>query len=190
MLGPMGIGVLYWKKEVLEKLPVFLGGGDMIQEVFEDHFTSAYLPNKFEAGTPNVAGAVGLGEAIEYLMKNEKCKTCPRQGSRMKNEMALTKFLLEEMQKMKFVKIIGPKDVKDRIGVISFEIEGVHPHDVGEFFNNEGIAIRTGHHCAQPLMNYLNLIAVSRLSLYIYNTKEECSRFLEVLEGCWRYFNK
>ena len=200
MLGPMGIGVLYGKKEILEKLPVFLGGGDMIQEVFEDHFTPAYLPNKFEAGTPNVAGAVGLEAGIEYLIKNAS-PTCPndlfgrkdsfwREKWKMKNEMELTEFLLTEMQKMKFVKIVGPKDLENRIGVISFEVEGVHPHDVGEFFNNEGIAIRTGHHCAQPLMNYLNLIAVSRASLYIYNTKEECERFLEVLEECWRYFGK
>ncbi|KKP38091.1 MAG: SufS subfamily cysteine desulfurase, cysteine desulfurase / selenocysteine lyase [Candidatus Peregrinibacteria bacterium GW2011_GWF2_33_10] len=184
MLGPQGIGVLYGKKEVLEKLPVFLGGGDMIQEVFEDHFIPAYLPNKFEAGTPNVAGAVGLGAGIDYL------ELRAQSSELRKNEGELTKFLLNEMQKMKFVKIIGPKDMKDRIGVISFEIKGVHPHDVGEFFNNEGIAIRNGHHCAQPLMNYLNLIAVSRLSLYLYNTKEECQRFLEVLERCWRYFGK
>ncbi len=188
MMGPMGIGILYGKRDLLEKLQPFLGGGDMIQEVFEDHFTPAYLPNKFEAGTPNVAGAVGLAVAIGYLEDKGKVPMGSLREIKEK-EKRLTKFLLQEMQKMKFVKIVGPKDMKDRIGVVSFEIENVHPHDVGDFLNNEGIAIRTGHHCAQPLMNHFGLIAVSRVSPYIYNTKEEIEKFLGAMEKCWRYFH-
>ena len=179
----------------------------MIQEVFLDHFTPAYLPNKYEAGTPNVAGAVGLAAAMKYL-ENVECRIENRPariGTRQNDvglaggelrgfevldhyEDILKKKILEGLENLPFIRIIGPKDLKDRIAVFSFVMEGAHSHDVGEFMNNKGIAIRTGHHCAQPLMAYFKVAATSRVSTYIYNTEDEVEKLLIAVEECYKFF--
>jgi len=175
MLGPMGIGVLYGKKDLLEKLPPFLRGGGMIEYVNEQDSTYAPLPEKFEAGTPNVEGAVGLQAAIEYLEEIglDKIK---------EHELELTKYALEKMKQLDFVEIAGPLDLEDRGGIISFNLKDIHSHDLATIVDSEGIAIRSGHHCAQPLMKFYGLNSTGRVSFYLYNTKEEVDRFLESLE--------
>ncbi|MGM0498958.1 MAG: cysteine desulfurase [Bacillota bacterium] len=175
MLGPMGIGVLYGKKDLLEKLPPFLKGGGMIEYVKEQDSTYAPLPEKFEAGTPNVEGAVGLQAAIEYLEKIglDKIK---------EHELELTKYALEKMKQLDFVEIAGPLDLEARGGIISFNIKDIHSHDLATIVDSEGIAIRSGHHCAQPLMKFYGLNSTGRVSFYLYNTIEEVDRFLESLE--------
>jgi cysteine desulfurase/selenocysteine lyase len=175
MLGPMGIGVLYGKKDLLEKLPPFLRGGGMIEYVKEQDSTYAPLPEKFEAGTPNVEGAVGLQAAIEYLEEIglDKIK---------EHELELTKYALEKMKQLDFVEIAGSLDLEDRGGIISFNLKDIHSHDLATIVDSEGIAIRSGHHCAQPLMKFYGLNSTGRVSFYLYNTKEEVDRFLESLE--------
>ncbi|WP_027633318.1 cysteine desulfurase [Clostridium hydrogeniformans] len=180
MLAPMGIGVLYGKEELLEKMPPFLYGGDMIEYVWEQKSTFAELPYKLEAGTQNVEGAVGLHAAIDYLdnlgLDNVK-----------EAEEELASYALEKMKEIPYVKIVGPKDMKDRGAVISFEIEGVHPHDVSTILDNYGVAVRAGHHCAQPLMKYLGINSTSRVSFYFYNTIEEVDQFIEGLKNVRRW---
>jgi len=175
MLGPMGIGVLYGKKDLLAKLPPFLKGGGMIEYVKEQDSTYAPLPEKFEAGTPNVEGAVGLQAAIEYLEEIglDKIK---------EHELELTKYALKKMKQLDFVEIAGPLDLEDRGGIISFNIKDIHSHDLATIVDSEGIAIRSGHHCAQPLMKFYGLNSTGRVSFYLYNTREEVDRFLESLE--------
>lgn len=175
MLGPMGIGVLYGKKNLLEKLPPFLKGGGMIEYVKEQGSTYAPLPEKFEAGTPNVEGAVGLQAAIEYLEKIglDKIK---------EHELELTEYALGKMKELDYVEIAGPLDLKDRGGIISFNLKDIHSHDLATIVDSEGIAIRSGHHCAQPLMKFYRLNSTGRVSFYIYNSKEEVDHFLESLE--------
>jgi cysteine desulfurase/selenocysteine lyase len=175
MLGPMGIGVLYGKKDLLEELPPFLKGGGMIEYVKEQGSTYAPLPEKFEAGTPNVEGAVGLQAAIEYLEEIglEKIK---------EHELELTKYALEKMKELDYVEIAGPLDLEDRGGIISFNLKDIHSHDLATIVDSEGIAIRSGHHCAQPLMKFYGLNSTGRISFYLYNTKAEVDRFLESLE--------
>ena len=175
MLGPMGIGVLYGKEELLEKMPPFLMGGDMIEYVEEQTTTFAELPRRFEAGTPNVAGAVGLKVAIEYIedIGFENIQ---------KQESMLTAYALEKLKEIPYIKIYGPEDIKDRGAVISFSVEGCHPHDVSTIVDTYGVAIRAGHHCAQPLMKYLKAPATSRVSFYFYNTKEEVDVFIDSLK--------
>ncbi|TDO73008.1 cysteine desulfurase [Halanaerobium saccharolyticum] len=175
MLGPMGIGVLYGKKDLLDELPPFLKGGGMIEYVKEQGSTYAPLPEKFEAGTPNVEGAVGLQAAIEYLEEIglDKIKA---------HELDLTAYALDKMKELNYVEIAGPLDLENRGGIISFNIEGVHSHDLATIVDSEGIAIRSGHHCAQPLMNYYQINSTGRISFYLYNTKSEVDRFLESLE--------
>ncbi|ADO77917.1 cysteine desulfurase [Halanaerobium praevalens] len=175
MLGPMGIGVLYGKKEILEKLPPFLKGGGMIEYVKEQSSTYAPLPEKFEAGTPNVEGAIGLEAAIKYLEKVglDQIK---------KHELDLTAYALEKMKKLDYVEIAGPLDLEARGGIISFNIKDIHSHDLATIVDSAGIAIRSGHHCAQPLMKFYQLNSTGRISFYLYNTKEEIDRFLASLE--------
>ncbi len=175
MLGPMGIGVLYGKKDLLEKLPPFLKGGGMIEYVKEQDSTYAPLPEKFEAGTPNVEGAVGLQAAIEYLEEIglDKIK---------QHELELTEYALAKMKELDYVEIAGPLDLEDRGGIISFNLKEIHSHDLATIVDSEGIAIRSGHHCAQPLMKFYGLNSTGRISFYLYNTKEEVDRFLESLE--------
>lgn len=174
MLGPMGIGVLYGKEKLLEVMPPFLMGGDMIEYVEEQSTTFAELPHRFEAGTPNVEGAVGLAAAIDYL--NELGLDNIRSY-----EEELTAYALEKLKEIPYVKIYGPTDLKDRGAVISFSVEGCHPHDVSTIVDTYGVALRAGHHCAQPLMKFLNAPATSRASFYFYNTKSEIDVFIDSL---------
>ena len=181
MLGPTGVGVLYAKKEYLEKMKPFLGGGDMIKEVFKFHTNYNEVPYKFEAGTPNIADVVGFGAALEYLEK------IGMENIR-KHEIYLTDYALESMLSLKYATIYGPRDPKDRGGVISFNIADIHPHDLATIMNDHGIAIRSGHHCAQVLMQRLDVPATSRASFYIYNTKEEIDRFVNAIKEAGRIF--
>jgi len=179
MLGPTGIGVLYGKKEVLERMEPFMGGGDMIKEVFLDHSEWNDVPWKFEAGTPNIAGAVGLGVAIDYLkdigMKNIR-----------KHDDDLMKYGTEVLGKIEGLKIIG--SAPERIGAISFTLNDIHSHDIATIVNEDGIAIRSGHHCAQPLLNALGLEETARASFYFYNTKEDIDKLAESLEKVKKIF--
>jgi len=181
MLGPTGVGVLYAKKEYLDKMIPFMGGGDMIKEVFKFHTNYNEVPYKFEAGTPNIADVVGFGAAIEYLEK------IGMENIR-KHEIVLTEYALESMLALKHVTVYGPRDAKYRGGVISFNIADIHPHDLATIMNEHGIAIRSGHHCAQVLMQRLDVPATSRASFYIYNTKEEIDRFVNAIKDAGRIF--
>jgi cysteine desulfurase / selenocysteine lyase len=172
LMAPMGIGVLYGREELLDQMPPFLMGGDMIEYVEEQTTTYAELPNKFEAGTQNVGGAVGLAAAIQYLSEIgfEQLH---------RHEMELTAYALSGLKKLPYIKVYGPENLEQRGAVISFHTEGCHPHDVATILDTYGIALRAGHHCAQPLMKYLKAPATSRISFYLYNTKEEIDIFLE-----------
>lgn len=181
MLGPTGVGVLYAKKEFLEKMKPFMGGGDMIKEVFKFHTNYNEVPYKFEAGTPNIADVVGFGAAVDYLEK------IGMENIR-KHEIYLTEYALESMQSLKYITIYGPVDSKFRGGVISFNIADIHPHDLATIMNDHGIAIRSGHHCAQVLMQRLDVPATSRVSFYIYNTKEEIDKFVNAIKEAGRIF--
>ena len=181
MLGPTGVGVLYVKKEILENMQPFMGGGDMIKEVFKTSTRYNDLPYKFEAGTPNIAGVIGFGAAINYLcrigMPNVR-----------DHEVFLTKYAIKLMSTFKEITIYGPKDPKDRGGVIAFNIGDIHPHDLATIMNDRGIAIRSGHHCAQVLMQRLDVSATSRASFYIYNTPEDIDKLVEALNDARRIF--
>ena len=186
MLGPTGVGVLYAKKELLEEMEPFLGGGDMILEVDWERSSWNYIPWKFEAGTPNIAGVIGLGAAVDYLsylgMKNVRG-----------HEKELTNYALEKLSKVPDLIIYGPKEIEKRGGVISFNIVkdgkvAIHPHDLASILDTEGIAIRSGHHCAQPLMKVLEIPAAARVSFYIYNTKEEVDKLIPAIEKAKKIF--
>lgn len=183
LLAPMGIGVLYGKKELLEKMPPVLFGGDMVEYVYEQEATFNVLPYKFEAGTQNVEAAIGLSKAIDYLnevgMDNVE-----------RIEKELMSYAVEEIRKLDYVKIYGPKDIDKRGGVLSFEIKGVHPHDVASIFDTFGVCIRAGNHCAQPLMRYMGINATSRASIYFYNTKEDIDRLVEAIKKTYDMFSK
>lgn len=174
LCGPMGIGVLYGKKELLEKMPPFLTGGEMIEYVTRESATWAEIPHKFEAGTVSAADAVGLGAAIRYIKSVgiEKIE---------EYDKFLTSLLIEGMKKIPHVKIIGPEDGTKRSGIVTFVLDGVHPHDIATLLSDERIAIRAGHHCAQPLGQYLGVQSSARASLYFYNTPKEIQIFLEKL---------
>lgn len=181
MLGPTGVGVLYAKKEFLEKMRPFMGGGDMIKEVFKFHTNYNEVPYKFEAGTPNIADVVGFGAAIDYLEK------IGMENIR-KHEIDLTEYALESILSIKHLTVYGPRDPNYRGGVISFNIADIHPHDLATIMNDHGIAIRSGHHCAQVLMQRLDVPATSRASFYIYNTKEEIDKFVNAIKEAGRIF--
>lgn len=180
MLGPMGIGVLYGKENILNSMPPFLFGGDMIEYVEQYETTFAPLPQKFEAGTQNVGGAVGLGAAITYLEQIGMDNV-------YQHEVELTGYLLEKLQAVDDLLIVPPHDLKDRIGVVSFNVKNAHPHDVATILNADKIAVRSGHHCAQPFMKYLNVQATCRASLYIYNTTEDIDALVESLKNVKRW---
>lgn len=171
LLGPMGIGVLYGKKEILEKMRPFLRGGEMIEYVTRNSATWAELPHKFEAGTVNAAGAVGLAAAIDYL-------SAIGLDNIQKHDNELAKRLIYQMKNIPYVHIIGNEDPEKHCGIVTFTIDGVHPHDIASLLDTEKVAIRAGHHCAQPLGAYLNLPASARASVYLYNTEEEVDRFV------------
>lgn len=176
LCGPMGIGVLYGKKDILEEMPPFLRGGEMIEYVTREDATWAELPHKFEAGTVNASGAVGLAAAIKYISSIGFEKIEARCNS-------LASLLAEKMKKNPHIKIIGNPDPEKHCGIITFTVEGVHPHDVASLLDTEKIAIRAGHHCAQPLGSYLGVPATARASLYFYNDEEEVERFYSVLSN-------
>ncbi|MBC2581642.1 cysteine desulfurase [Clostridium sp. DJ247] len=176
MLAPMGIGVLYGKEELLLKMPPFLRGGDMIEYVTEQEATFAELPFKFEAGTQNVEGAVALSAAIDYLQSIGF-------ENIVEHEKELTEYALNKIKEIPYVTVYGPENAEDRGGIISFNIEGVHPHDVASIVDSYGVAVRAGHHCAQPLMKYLGIQASARASFYFYNTFEEVDRFIDSLKN-------
>ena len=183
MLSPLGIGVLYGKKELLNKMQPFLFGGDMIEYVYEQETTFAELPAKFEAGTQNVGGAVGLAAAIDYI-NNIGMDTIAD------IEKELTKYLFDELSKLEFVTIYGPRNLEHKAGVISFNINGVHPHDVASVLDSIGVCVRSGNHCAQPLLRKMDIDSTVRASLYMYNTKEDIDKLVIGLNKTYDMFKK
>ena len=181
MCGPTGIGALYAKEEILEAMQPFHGGGEMISKVHLDHSTWAELPHKFEAGTPDISGAIGLGVAVDYL-----------KGIGMDAihdyERDLAAYAVERLETVKGLRVIGK--APERGGAVSFTLEGVHPHDVAHFVDKDGIAIRAGHMCAQPLMRRFGVPALSRASLYFYNTREEVDALVTSLNRVKEYFSR
>jgi len=180
-LGPTGVGVLWGKAEVLEKLEPALFGGSMVDSVTMEGATWASAPRKFEAGVPNMAQAVGLSAAIDYL-------NIVGMDNIFEHEQELTQQLLTGLSKISGVNVVGPLDMKDRGGVISFTVDGVHPHDVGQVLDQYGIAVRTGHHCAWPLMKKLNLVGTTRASFHLYNDSDDIYALLEAIEKVKSYF--
>ena len=181
MLGPTGVGVLYVKREILNEMPPFIGGGDMIREVHKYDTRYNDLPYKFEGGTPNIADVIAFGSAIDYLNKIGMDKV-------REHEMDVTNYAIEAIAGVKGVSIYGPSNANHRGGVVSFNIGDIHPHDLATIMNDHGIAIRSGHHCAQVLMERLDVAATSRASFYIYNTKEEVDAFVNALDEARRLF--
>jgi cysteine desulfurase / selenocysteine lyase len=180
MLGPTGAGALYGRLDLLEEMPPFHGGGEMIREVFPDHSTWAEVPHKFEAGTPNIAQAVGMGAAVEYL-----------EGLGMDNVRAHEKEMVDYgISKLEEAgaKVYGPKDISIRGGVASFNLDEVHPHDMATILDQEGLCIRAGHHCAQPLMRVLGVPATARASFYVYNTPDEIDALVGALDKAKGWF--
>lgn len=173
--APMGIGVLWGRRELLEEMPPYQGGGEMIDMVYHDHSTWAALPHKFEAGTPNVGGAIGMAAALDYLdgLGREAIAA---------HEAELVRYGLERLAAVEGLRHFGPLDPTERTAVFSFELEGLHPHDVATILDSEGIAIRAGHHCAQLLMRYLGVSATTRASCFVYTTTDEIDRLAEGLE--------
>lgn len=172
LLAPMGIGVLYGKEELLEKMPPFLSGGEMIDSVTRTSAVYAELPHKFEAGTVNAAGAAGLKAAIDYIEK----VGFDYIGER---EIALTSRAIEKMRKIPHVNIIGSENADEHTGIVTFTIDNVHPHDISEILAADGIAVRAGHHCAQPLLTHLGLNSTARASFAFYNTEDEVDKFTD-----------
>lgn len=171
MLGPSGIGVLYGKLDLLEKMPPFLGGGDMIKAVHLRTFTPNSLPHKFEAGTPAIAESVGFSAAVEYLEKlgMEKVET---------HEQEIIHYALERLEEIPGIRVYGPS-AKDKGAVASFSLDDIHPHDVSQILDRYGLAVRAGHHCAQPLHERLGIPATTRASFYIYNNFQEVDKLVE-----------
>ena len=181
MMGPMGIGVLYGKKAVLDAMPPAQFGGEMIATVTQQSATFQPLPWRFEAGTPNVAGAIGLGAAIDYLTRVGMTQVA-------EYEQGLASYALAQLQAIPGVIIYGPQDSQRHVGVISFNLAGIHAHDVATALDQEGIAVRAGHHCAQPLMAALQVAATVRVSLYLYNTRADIDRLVKTLKDIKDYF--
>ena len=175
MLSPMGIGVLYGKRKLLEDMPPFLSGGDMIEYVEEQTTTYAEIPQKFEAGTQNVGGAAGLAAAIDYL-RGVGFSEIER------IERDLTTYAIAELKKLPYVELYGC-DAENKIGIVTFNVRDVHPHDVATILDAQGVAIRAGHHCAQPLMKFLGLNATCRASFYFYNTRQDVERLIDALQS-------
>lgn len=182
MLGPTGIGVLYGKEELLEQMSPVEFGGEMIDFVYEQEATWKELPWKFEAGTPNIAGAIGLAVAIDYLDKIGM-------ETVHQYEQELIAYVFPKLQAVEGLTIYGSEDLTQRSGVISFNLAGLHPHDVATALDYEGVAVRAGHHCAQPLLSYLGVAATVRASFYLYNTKADCDKLVEALEKTKEFFD-
>ena len=182
-VGPTGVGIFWGKSELLEELPPFLTGGSMIETVTMTGATWAPAPRKFEAGVPNMAQAAGLGAALTYLsnigMENIH-----------NHEKVLTQYLLEELLQLSDVTIIGPKDMESRGGSIAFTSGDIHPHDLGQYLDSQGIAVRTGHHCAWPLNRKMGIVASTRASLYLYNTIEDCDALISGIKDAQKFFGR
>jgi cysteine desulfurase/selenocysteine lyase len=183
MLGPMGIGALWGRRELLEEMPPFLGGGGMIREVYEDRATWAALPEKFDAGTPSVADAIGLAAAVDYLdrlgMDNVRA-----------HEVEVTGYALERLASIPDVRVYGPLDARARTGVVSFNLQGVHPHDAGTVLDEAGVAVRAGHHCCQPLHRALDVAATLRASFYVYNSADDVDALVDALATARRLYQR
>lgn len=181
MLGPTGFGILYGKESILDDMDPFILGGDMINEVRYDHADWAELPNKFEGGTPHIAGSIGFAPAIDYLnnlgMENVRA-----------HEMELTQYALDRLSELRSIRVFGPRDVDRRGGAISFSDSDIHPHDLAQILDTNGVAVRAGHHCAQPLHNLLGVGSTARASFYIYNTPDDVDRLIDAIHEARRYF--
>lgn len=182
MLGPTGIGALYGREEILAEMEPFMGGGEMIREVHQDGVRWNDLPWKFEAGTPNIAGAIGLGAAIDYL------EALDLRAVR-EHELALTAYALEQLATVPRARIYGPPDAAARGGAISFTLGSAHPHDIASVLDEAAVCVRGGHHCCQPLMDRLDLSATTRASFYVYTLREEIDRMIEGLHTADKMFN-
>jgi cysteine desulfurase/selenocysteine lyase len=181
MLGPTGVGVLWARPELLEEMDPFLGGGEMIREVFLDRASYNELPWKFEAGTPNIAGVVAFGAAIDYLEQLDFSKLA-------QHEAALTLYARKKLQEMGGFRLFGPADVSRGAGVVTFHDKNVHPHDLSTIVDTHGVAIRAGHHCAQPLMRRLGVVATARASFHCYNDRDDVDALAAALHECRKYF--
>jgi cysteine desulfurase / selenocysteine lyase len=181
MYGPTGIGALWARRDLLEEMPPFLGGGSMIKAVADDHSTWAAPPAKFEAGTPAIAEAAGLAAAVDFM-------TGLGMEALRAHEQELTAYALDRLSAMPGVTVHGPMDAAERGALVSFTVDGIHPHDLAEICNRSGVAIRAGHHCAQPLMRRLGVPATARASFGVYNTPAEIDRLADALEGAQRVF--
>lgn len=183
MFAPLGIGVLYGKKELLNKMPPFLMGGDMIEYVYEQNTTYAPLPNKFEAGTQNVEGVVGFGAAIDYI-ESIGYETIN------KVEQEVTEYAVNELSKLNFIEMYVTPNKQNHSSVVSFNVRGVHPHDVASILDVNGVCIRSGNHCAQPLLRYMGMDSTCRASFSIYNTKEDVDKLVDALNKTYKMFEK
>ena len=183
MLAPLGIGVLYGKREILNKMSPFLMGGDMIEYVHEQETTFAPLPNKFEAGTQNVEGVIGLGAAIDYIENIGYDKI-------QEIETEVVEYAIEELSKLDYLELYLTPNTENHSSVISFNIKGVHPHDVASILDSEGVCVRSGNHCAQPLMRFLGIDSTCRASFYIYNTKDDVDKLVQALNKAYGMFKK
>ena len=183
MLAPMGIGVLYGKYDLLDKMTPFLSGGDMIEYVYEQDTTYAPVPTKFEAGTQNVEGAIGLAKAIEYIEK-------VGYDTIEEIEKDLLTYAMDELTKLEYVDIYGPKDINKHAGVISFNLKGIHPHDVASILDSEKVCVRSGNHCAQPLLNSMGIDSTCRASFYMYNTREDVDNLVKAIKKTKEMFSK
>ncbi len=181
MLGPTGTGVLWARHEVLEEMEPLFGGGDMILTVTLEESTWNEIPYRFEAGTPNIEGVIALGKAIDYL-------TALGMDQVRAHEVELLDYALRRLGDLPGVTLFGPPEVERRGGVVSFDLEGVHPHDIGQVLDSHGVAVRTGHHCAQPVMAALRVPATARASFYIYNTPDEVDALAEAVADAARFF--
>ena len=180
-VGPTGVGVLWAKAEHLAGMEPFLFGGSMIESVTMTDATWAPAPRKFEAGVPNMAQAVGLGAAVDYLQKLGMANVAA-------HDEELTGYALEKFSALSGVRIIGPKDLKDRGAVISFVVDGIHPHDVGQVLDQYGVAVRTGHHCAWPLMKKFGITGTTRASFYLYNDFQDIDILIDSIDRAQKYF--
>jgi cysteine desulfurase/selenocysteine lyase len=181
MVGPTGIGVLWGRYDLLAELPPFLGGGEMIETVSMERSTFAKPPHRFEAGTPPIAQAVGLGAAVDYL-------TAIGMDNVASHEREITAYALEALQQIDGLTVVGPKDATDRGGAISFTLKGVHPHDVAQLLDSRGVAVRAGHHCAKPAHHRFGVQSTTRASFYLYTTTEEIDALVEALHFTKTYF--
>ncbi len=183
MLGPTGTGALWGRRELLDAMPPFLGGGGMIREVYDDHATWAPLPEKFDAGTPDIAGAIGLAAAVDYLggLGMESVRA---------HEVEVTGYALDRLRAEPEIVVYGPGRPEERTGVVAFNLDGVHPHDVGTVLDEAGVAVRAGHHCCQPLHRALDVAATVRASFYIYNTTDDVDAMVDALGTARRLYRR